>query len=139
MSLSHIFRLYFQSISKAYLKGIWDSVKGVSLIYIVIRDTYNHDKNQSKKGESETQESNSSSNTTTSTSKRANRPNRRELNQLKEYVPFIGSHFSADHFFFNKPKKTFFSSFWQRTKFVETNFSMLSSKWRAFWIQHYFI
>lgn len=86
MSLSNFWFnfFFFQSILKAYLKGIWDSVKGVSLIYIVIRDTYNHDKNQSKKGECEADESSSSSNTTTSISNRANRPNRRELNKLKE-------------------------------------------------------
>lgn len=31
-----------QNILKAYLQGVWDSVKGVSLIFIVARDTYIH-------------------------------------------------------------------------------------------------
>lgn len=65
----------------------------MSLIFVVIRDTYNNkslenDTNQSVKGESELDDSSSSS-TNTTTNKRINKrsnQSRRELNKLKEYA-----------------------------------------------------
>lgn len=87
--------LFLQSILKAYFRGVWDSVKGVSLIYIVIRDTcYNtpleNDSNNTPiNGDSEIEDSSSSTyTTTTNTNRMHNRsnPNRQELTKLKEYV-----------------------------------------------------
>lgn len=81
----------FQSILKAYLHGVWDSVKGVSLIFIVIRDTYSNKATlQNDKQDSELDESSSSSNSAHTNkrpppSKRSH-ASRRELNKLKEYV-----------------------------------------------------
>lgn len=80
-----------QSILHAYLRGIWDSVKGVSLIFIVIRDTYSSSnalQNDKTTDSSEADESSTSSNAT-QTSKRSSKhrstaANRRELNKLKE-------------------------------------------------------
>lgn len=80
--------LTFQSMLKAYLHGVWDSVKGVSLIFIVIRDTYSSPELQTDKQDSELDESSSSSNNT-NTSKRPTKRShakKRELNKLKEYV-----------------------------------------------------
>lgn len=81
--------LIWQSILKAYLRGVWDSLNGVWLIVIVIRDTYSSTALQNEKQDSELEESSSSSNNT-HTSKRSTRrsthANKRELNKLKEYV-----------------------------------------------------
>lgn len=79
----------FQSIFKAYLRGVWDSLNGVWLIVIVIRDTYSSKALQNDKQDSEADESSSSSNNTQTASKRPTRrshANKRELNKLKEYV-----------------------------------------------------
>lgn len=89
-----------QTIAKAYLRGVWDSVKGVLLIFIVIRDTYfgnsAKEKNDSPKvAESEADESSSSSTNTTQTThttphrhrsaSKRNQLTKREQNKLKEY------------------------------------------------------
>lgn len=80
---------------KAYLRGVWDSVKGVSLIFIVIRDTYSHteiDQNNVNKPDAEVDDSSSSSNNATISANksriasRRQHSNKRELNKLKEYV-----------------------------------------------------
>ncbi|XP_055300251.1 etoposide-induced protein 2.4 homolog [Sitodiplosis mosellana] len=74
------------SILKAYLRGVWDSLNGVWLIVIVIRDTYSSTALKNEKQDSELDESSSSSNNT-HTSKRPTRrshANKRELNKLKE-------------------------------------------------------
>lgn len=82
----------FQSILKAYLRGVWDSVKGVSLIFIVIRDTCNSKAiEQNEKQTSELEESTSTSSSSTHASKRPptarrSHTNKRELNKLKEYA-----------------------------------------------------
>lgn len=87
-SINRIQTFHFQSIAKAYLRGVWDSVKGVSLIFIVIRDAYSGTALQNDKQDSELDESSSSS-SNTHTTKRPNRRShtqKRELNKLKEYV-----------------------------------------------------
>lgn len=87
-----------QSILKAYLRGLWDSVKGVSLIFIVIRDTYSSNALKNDKPENELDE-NSSNSSNAQTNKRPTRrtqANKRELNKLKEYddqLKFIWTHF----------------------------------------------
>lgn len=85
-----------QNIAKAYLRGVWDSIKGVSLIFIVIRDTYSSKPLQNEQ-DSELDESSSSSNTTHTTTKRPTRrsyASKREFNKLKEYErPFICNDF----------------------------------------------
>lgn len=82
-----------QSILSAYLRGVWDSVKGVSLIYIVIRDTYTNNALQTDKQDSELSESSSNStNTQKPTGKRTikqSHAHKRELNKLKEYVIIV--------------------------------------------------
>lgn len=79
-----------QSIGHAYLRGVWDSVKGVSLIFIVCRDTYGSNALQTDKPNIEADDSSSSSNSQQTTAKRSSKGNaavnRRELNKLKEYV-----------------------------------------------------
>lgn len=79
-----------QTILKAYLKGIWDSVKGVSLIFIVIRDTYSvsPQQNDNNQLEHELDDSSSSSTNTVNSIKKI-RPKRnpaakRESIKLKE-------------------------------------------------------
>ncbi|XP_031623399.1 etoposide-induced protein 2.4 homolog [Contarinia nasturtii] len=74
------------SVLKAYLRGVWDSVKGVSLIFIVIRDTYSSTALQNDKQNSELEESSSSSGSTHTgkRSKKQTHANKRELNKLKE-------------------------------------------------------
>lgn len=80
--------LPFQSILKAYLRGVWDSIKGVSLIFIVIRDTYSSTALQNDKQDIEVDESSSSSNNTHTNKRPTKRThaNKRELNKFKEYA-----------------------------------------------------
>lgn len=84
------FSIELQTILKAYLKGIWDSVKGVSLIFIVIRDTYSYSPQQNDNNQLENElddSSSSSTNTFNSANKRKPKRNpsaKRELIKLKE-------------------------------------------------------
>lgn len=81
-----------QAIFKAYLRGVWDSVKGVSLIFIVIRDTYTqntnleNDQSTANRQDGEVDESSSSSTNTISGTRVTRRihSRKREQNKLKE-------------------------------------------------------
>lgn len=126
---------FWQSILKAYLRGVWDSLNGVWLIVIVIRDTYSSTALQNDKQDSELEESSSGS-SNTHTSKRSTRrtqANKRELNKLKEYdsrliCSVIRHNWCSTIFFF-----CFFYRFLQGIQFIEACVSVLSVEWWFLW------
>lgn len=81
---------YSQTVLKAYLQGVWDSIKGISLIFIVIRDTSSFTLNKAKQSQlNNVEERDSQVNTSTSSGRTSRGPSprnnaRREQSKLDE-------------------------------------------------------
>lgn len=91
---THTWKIEFspQSILKAYFQGVWDSIKGISLIYIVARDTSSQPKQPQQIDQNPTNyvsDETSIDADASDRSKRSNRSSRipkRENKKLHEWV-----------------------------------------------------